>query len=147
MRFGTDEPAYEIFYLLARHAFDKFLVIGRIPEVSDTADPEEIKTILKVQEYRKLLEDAARERGVRVVSLSDFLKYIGYKQQKRLFVPGSDVPYNLKSGAHSTGVGEALGDSRKSSGQTSSAYSGDKALKPKTMVRGDGTSKVFRGGK
>ncbi|MBI3865589.1 MAG: hypothetical protein HY290_27260 [Planctomycetia bacterium] len=122
----------------------KFVVIGKIPEIADTADADEIAKLQKVNEYRKDLEDAARERGVRVVSLSDFLTYIGYKNQRRLFVPGGDVPYNLKSGAHSAGVGEASGSKRQSSGQTSAAYSGDKALKPKG--RGDGTSKVFRGG-
>jgi hypothetical protein len=123
----------------------KFLVIARIPEISDTADPEEIQKILKIQGYRKDLEDAARERGVRVVSLSDFLNYIGHKQQRRLFQPGSDVPYNLKSGSHSTAVGESSGSKRVSSGQTSGAYSGDKAVRPKTT--GDGTTKAFRGGK
>jgi hypothetical protein len=119
----------------------KFVVIGRIPEVADTADPEEIKQILKVNAYRVDLENAARERGVRVVSLSDFLSYIGYKQQRRLFVPGSDVPYNLKSGAHSTAVGESSGSKRQSTGITSGAYSGDKDIKP----RNTGGSKIFRG--
>ncbi len=120
----------------------KFLVIAKIPEVSDTADPDEIAAILKINGYRKDLEDAARERGVRVISLSDFLTYIGYKSQRRLFIPGGDVPYNLKSGSQSAAVGESSGSKRQSSGQTSGAYSGDKTLKPKSTG-----SKVFRGGK
>jgi len=61
-------------------------------------------------------------------------------------VPGSEVPYNLKSGSHSTGVGESSGSSRVSAGTTSSAYSGNKDMKPKSNRLGDGTSKVFRGG-
>jgi hypothetical protein len=118
----------------------KFVVIGKIPEISETEDKEEIAAILRVNDKRKDLEEAARERGVRVVSLSDFLTYIGYKQQRRLFVPGGDVPYNLKSGSHSASVGESSGSKRQSSGQTSGAYSGDKALKPKTSPN----SNVFR---
>jgi hypothetical protein len=71
---------------------------------------------------------------VPIRSLSDFLNYIGYKQQRRLFVPGSDVPYNLKSGSRSTGVSDSPA-ARQSSGQTSGAYSGNPNLK-----------KVFRSG-
>src|SRR5207302_5032226 len=104
----------------------KFVVIGKIPEVTDTADPDEIATIIKINGLKKDLVEAANERGVRVVSLSDFLSYIGYKPQRRLFVPGGDVPYNLKSGSASPAVGESLGGSRKSSGATSGAYSSDK---------------------
>jgi hypothetical protein len=124
----------------------KFLVIGKIPEIAESADPDEIATIQKILAYRKDLQDAATERGVRVVSMGDFLNYIGYKSQRRLFVPGSDVPYNLKSGSHSTGVGDASGSSRTSSGSTSGAYSGDKAVKARSNSA-DGSSKVFRGGK
>lgn len=121
----------------------KFVVIGKIPEVAETSDKDEIAAILRVNAFRVDLENSARERGVRVVSLSDFLTYIGYKSQRRLFVPGSDVPYNLKSGSHSTSVDEFSGSKRVSGGQTSGAYGGDKALKPKST----GTSQVFRGGK
>jgi hypothetical protein len=122
----------------------KFLVIAKIPEIAETTGQDEITELLKVNALRKTLEDAARERGVRMVSMGDFLSYIGYKSQRRLFVPGSDVPYNLKSGSHSTGVGESSGSKRQSQGNTSGAYSGDKSTKPKSNIRGDGTSKMFR---
>jgi|SRR5579872_7068356 len=119
----------------------KFLVIGKIPEIADTADPDEIATIQKILTLRKDLEDAARERGVRVVSLGDFLSYIGFKSQRRLFVPGGEAPWNLKSGAKSTAVNEATGSSRQSTGSTSQAYSGDKSQKPKNTKP---NTKVFR---
>jgi hypothetical protein len=112
----------------------KFLVVGKIPDIASTADPEEQKIIQNILTLRKDLELAARERGVPIRSLSDFLNYIGYKQQRRLFVPGSDVPYNLKSGSRSTGVSDSPA-ARQSSGQTSGAYSGNPNLK-----------KVFRRG-
>jgi hypothetical protein len=115
----------------------KFVVIGKIGEIADTSDPEEQAKITKILTLRKELEDAARERGVRVLSLSDFLVYIGYKTQRRLFVPGGDVPYNLTAGSHSASVKEASGSSRTSQGSTSSSYSGDKSTKAKTFSGGN----------
>jgi hypothetical protein len=122
----------------------KFVVIGKIGEISETADPEEQATITKILTLRKELEDAARERGVRVLSLSDFLVYIGYKSQRRLFVPGGDVPFRLKAGAHSTAIDESSGSSRKSGGSTSGAYSSDKATKAKTFTGGNTSGSGFR---
>jgi len=75
----------------------KFVVIGEIPEIADTDDANEIAAIQRILRRRNELVTMARERGVGVVSLSDFLKYIGYKLDRRPFVPGSDVPYRLKS--------------------------------------------------
>ncbi len=125
----------------------KFLVIGKILETPDAANPDDITVFKKINDIRKDLEDAARERGVRVVSLSDFLTYIGFKAHRRLFVPGSDVPWNLKSGAASGSVGEAMGSSRRSSGgSTSGAYSGDKMQKSKNSSSNAATPKVFRAG-
>lgn len=126
----------------------KFLVIGKIPEIADTADAEEIANIQKILEWRKKLEDGARERGVRIVSLGDFLNYVGYKPQRRLFVPGGDVPWNLKSGSHSASVDETGSSAaRKSSGNTSKLYTPDKS-KPnyKSNNSSSVSGKVFRGG-
>jgi len=57
----------------------KFVVIGRIPEVKETDDPLQVDRIQKILELRKELEKGARDHGVRVISLKDFLSYIGYK--------------------------------------------------------------------
>jgi len=75
----------------------KFVVVGMIPEVADTDDASEIAAIQKIIRLRKVFFEMARERGIRVVSLSDFLKYLGYSPDRRVFVPVSDVPYRLKS--------------------------------------------------
>ena len=125
----------------------KFVVIGYIPDLAETADADAKQNIQKIHKYRKELEDAARERGVRIVKMSDFLNYVGYKVQRRLYIPGSEIPYNLKAGAASKGVNESSGSKRQGSGSTSGAYSGDKAIKPRSTSSGDGTNKVFRGGK
>lgn len=111
----------------------KFVVIGKIPEVADSVDPDEIQTILKINRLRKDLEDSARVHGVRIISLSDFLKYVGYKSQRRVFVPSGESPYKLKSGPTS-------------SGKTGGAYSGDKSRQPKNTRRAGAGGKVFSTG-
>jgi hypothetical protein len=75
----------------------KFVVVGKIPDIADTDDDSEAAAIQELIRLRKVIFEMARERGIRIVSLSDFLKYIGYKSDRRLFVPGSDVPHRLKS--------------------------------------------------
>jgi hypothetical protein len=59
-------------------ASTKFIVIGQVPEVKDGDDPQTVDRIQKILSYRKEIEDAARERGIRVISLNDFVKYLGY---------------------------------------------------------------------
>ena len=56
-----------------------------------------------VEVGRNRVEDAGGGRFVDLAShMLDFLAYIGYKPKRRLFQPGQERPYNLKSGAHST---------------------------------------------
>lgn len=119
----------------------KFLVLGKMPEVADVVDVER-EALMKMHGFKKDLEDMARERGVRVLGMGDFLNYIGYKSQQRLFVPGDNAKYNLKSGAASAAVGETIGGSRVNSGNTSGAYSGDKSIKGKSV--NNAVSKAFR---
>jgi hypothetical protein len=57
----------------------KYLVVGTIPQPADIADPEQIGTALKIAGRLYDLEEAALERGVRIVSLREFLKYLGYE--------------------------------------------------------------------
>jgi hypothetical protein len=61
----------------------KFVVVGKIPEIADTADPDEIAVLLKIAELRKTIEDQARAQGVRIVRLGDFLEYVGYEPLER----------------------------------------------------------------
>jgi hypothetical protein len=68
----------------------KFVVIGKLPEAARSADPTVLAANQKLLGLRKDLEDTARERGVRVLSLGDFLNYIGYVPKRRLSVPGNN---------------------------------------------------------
>ncbi len=60
----------------------KFVILGTIPQFADLSDPGEMATSLKIAGLYKDLEDQARARGVRIVSLNDFLRYIGYEPQE-----------------------------------------------------------------
>ncbi|MCH8828241.1 MAG: hypothetical protein IID45_01555 [Planctomycetes bacterium] len=122
----------------------KFLVRGKILDPRETADPNERKIRNAIARELKIIEDEARRRGIRILRLADFLAYIGYKADRRLWRPGTPVPWNLKSGSRSTTVNETIGK-RQSSGQTSGVYSRSKRLKqPKSSGQ---TSKIFGGGR
>ncbi len=76
----------------------KFLVIGQIPDISQAAKDEDKERINKMLVHRKKLEQEARQQGVRLVNLNDFLAWIGYTPQRRLFTPGNEKGYELKAG-------------------------------------------------
>ncbi len=61
----------------------KFVVIGKIPELASAKNPEEVERIQKMINLKNDLTNQARQSGVRVVSLREFLDYIGYKPNSR----------------------------------------------------------------
>ncbi|MGQ0634400.1 MAG: hypothetical protein ACT4QC_07315 [Planctomycetaceae bacterium] len=95
----------------------KFLVKGRLPDFTEGADKADKDIIQKINDFSKELDQQARERGVRIVSLSDFLSFMGYKTQRRLYVPG-DTTFNLKAGQRPPPVLPGTG-SRDTSGNLS----------------------------
>ncbi|MCY2964623.1 MAG: hypothetical protein NT069_13480 [Planctomycetota bacterium] len=114
----------------------KFLVKGRIPEMADAKDKDEQAEILRMNELMSSLEKQAYERGVRIISLSDFLSFVGYVPQKRLFVPGQ--PYTLRSGSRNASVDKQARVLQ--GGETSGAFSETKKPKPNSFSGGE-TSK------
>lgn len=76
----------------------KFLVIGEIPDLSLAATDEDKERITRILKHRKDLGDEAKQQGVRIVNLNDFLSWIGYVPQRKLFVPGAERGYDLKAG-------------------------------------------------
>lgn len=121
----------------------KFLVVGEIPKLEDLTDEEEKEAAKKIHAARKELKDEARLQGVRVVTLNDFMHFIGYTPRQRVFRPGDQRPFALKSGSRSTSTGESIGKNRYSTGQTSGVYSRSKRLGQTT---GTGqTSGAYRG--
>jgi hypothetical protein len=121
----------------------KFLVVGRLPDPSLTADAEEKDTYFQILKHFEDMESEARRQGVRQINLGDFLSFIGYKPSQRLWHPGEGSPYKLKSGSRSTSVRATIGN-RESSGRTAGVYSRSKRLKQPTSS--GQTSGAFRGG-
>ncbi|HEY3964412.1 MAG TPA: hypothetical protein VGM05_07620 [Planctomycetaceae bacterium] len=61
----------------------RYIVIGKIPQPADLSDPDEVAKVLKIAGYYALLEDEARERGVRIIGLEEFIRDIGYEPMKK----------------------------------------------------------------
>jgi hypothetical protein len=120
----------------------KFLVLGEIPEIADLATDAEKAAVTKINEHLTEMRREARLNGVRLVSLTDFLAYIGYKAKRRLFQPGQERPFNLKAGAHSTAVNESIEQNRDSTGNVSGAILKGSRQKQQDVSPGT-TSKLF----
>jgi hypothetical protein len=114
----------------------KFLVIGKIPDLALAVKEEDKKRIERMGNHHKKLINEARLQGVRIVNLNDFLSWIGYQPQRRLYQPGMEG-YPLNAGKRPPPVDTT-------SGKVSSAYSGSKRIKPQTSPGQD--SPLFRGG-
>lgn len=106
----------------------KFLIIGYIPDPAQFAaqDPE-LDRVQRIHAQRTELEQEAKQQGVRIVRLNDFLAYMGYKPQQRLFLPGEDMPYTLKGGSRTTGTVDTIGGSGSASGNTSEIFRRDRS--------------------
>jgi len=100
---------------------DKFLVLGTVLDPQETADAKERARRTKLSDAHLKIESEAKNNGVRVIRLPDFLAYIGFKSDRRLWRPGELSKRTLKAGAASATVNEAVGR-RQSSGQTSGIY-------------------------
>lgn len=101
----------------------KFLVEGPIPDPTEFAGLDEKQRFIEdMMAERRKLHDEARDFGVRIISLNEFLTWVGYKNQQRVFRPGQEQPYNLNAGARSTAVDQVFQD-RTSSGTNSALYS------------------------
>lgn len=106
----------------------KFLVVGKIPALEELTNEKEKDAAKKIHAAHKDLKEEAREQGVRVVTLNDFMAFVGYTPRQRVFRPGDQRPFALKSGSRSTSTGESIGKNRFSTGQTSGVYSRSKRL-------------------
>ena len=69
----------------------KFLVLGEIPNPGDYATNQpEFEWAGEILQRRQELEKEARQQGIRIVNLPDFVSYLGYKPTQRLFRPGDE---------------------------------------------------------
>ena len=99
----------------------KWLIVGEVGDASSSNNDDTKKQHIRdVQAQHRLLTQEAREHGIKIVSLKDFLTYMGWKPESRLYIPGTNAKFTLKAGAHSTGTNDYQGD-RTSNGATSKA--------------------------
>lgn len=105
----------------------KFLIIGHIPDKNDAITDEDKRSFQAIYDHHKAMTSEARLHGVRVMNLSEFLDYIGYKPKQRLFRPGENSPYKIKSGVPTPSVNPPMGERSSSSG---SSYGRGKAQAP-----------------
>jgi len=118
----------------------KFLILGSIADIGTVVNEDDrAKAKLISQQYKDLRQEA-RLHGVRIITLSDFLAYVGYKSKRRLFRPGESTKFNLKAGAASVGINQPLGDIQ-SGGQVSGSFSKTKTTQPKSSS--GQTSKLY----
>lgn len=122
----------------------KFLVRGKLPDPAELVNKDEIAAALEINKKWEDLSNQAKQYGVRIVTLNDFLSYVGYKARRRLFLPGQAAPYTLRAGAASSSTNEELGG-RESSGAVSGRFSPNQTLPPATST--GTTSKLFGGSK
>ena len=104
----------------------KFLVVGKLPNIAEIKDPAKRNIAQQIVQHHSEMEKEARFNGVRKIRLNDFLDYIGYRPQRRLWRPGEeynlDRPQRVNSGSvtgvYSSRVGEP------SDGGSSDGYRG-----------------------
>ncbi|MEI8379475.1 MAG: hypothetical protein WCJ09_05070 [Planctomycetota bacterium] len=120
----------------------KFLVRGYIPEPGQVVNEDDKVKLGEVRKQLNELTKEARETGVRIIKLNDFLAHIGFESKRRTFRPGQERPFNLKAGAASGTVGESIGD-RSSNGNVSGAYGSTKRKSAPQQTSDGHTSKLF----
>lgn len=121
----------------------KFLVLGHVPEPDQVVGDDDKQKVTEIRKHLTEMTKEARVNGVRPIKLNDFLAFVGVKLNRRVFRPGQERAFNLKSGATSTAVNEPLGD-RSANGNVSGAFGTQRKSAPQMSSDGH-TSKLFSG--
>ncbi len=82
----------------------RFLIIGDLGEANQTQDTVKQALYQKMQQHASKMKNAALNHGIRVVSLSSFLEYIGYSRKNIAFLDGNVFPGILNNGALSSTI-------------------------------------------
>ena len=82
----------------------RFLIIGDLGESNLTQDTVKQALYQKMQQHAARMRKAALNHGIRVVSLSSFLEYIGYSRKNIAFIDGNVFPGILNNGALSSTI-------------------------------------------
>ena len=82
----------------------RFLIIGDLGEANLTQDTVKQALYQKMQQHASRMRQAALNHGIRVVSLSSFMEYIGYSRKNIAFTTGNRFPGVLNNGALSESI-------------------------------------------
>lgn len=82
----------------------RFLIIGDLGETDQTQDTVKQALYQKMQQNAAKMKNAALNHGVYVISLSNFLEWIGYSRKNIAFKPGDRFPGFLPNGGASSTV-------------------------------------------
>ena len=74
----------------------KFLVVGEIPDPTEIVEPEERRAVEEVKKHHEKMKLEADEQGVTVVRKNDFLSWMGYRPEYKLYRTGDLRPNGLK---------------------------------------------------
>ena len=100
----------------------KFVVQGEIPDPTQFPGlDEKAREATEIGDQFSALKKEAADSGVQIIKLDDFLIYMGIRTQRRVYRPGEDAGWTLRSGAQSASVDETVTD-RTSAGQTSGLF-------------------------
>ncbi|HEV3303102.1 MAG TPA: hypothetical protein VG055_25845 [Planctomycetaceae bacterium] len=110
----------------------KFLVVGKIPDAYE-AKPEDKEAYQRIGEAHKNMVKEAQEHGVRVVTLEDFLNYVGYEPGRRIWRPGITQTWNLHQGAAGNVARPDTKNRPESLGRTSRAFTNPNAPQTESM--------------
>jgi hypothetical protein len=119
----------------------KFLVVGKIPDAYE-AKPEEKEACQRIGEAHRNMVKEAQEHGVRVVTLEDFLNYIGYEPGRRVWRPGVTQTWNLHQGMQGNMARPDSKGRPESMGTTSRAFTNPAGQQMESTGK---TSKAFEG--
>lgn len=104
--------------------YTNFLVVADVPSPQDTTLQEEEALFTKIYEEVKKIKDEARTRGVRVISINDFLSYMGYKPSRRVWRPGQDLQWTLEQGSRTVPPTDPTARNRLSGNKSTGTFTG-----------------------
>ncbi|MBL8819511.1 MAG: hypothetical protein JNL58_25990 [Planctomyces sp.] len=116
----------------------RFLVVGDID--SETDDTVKKDIYRKIARLHGEMRDQAEMMGVRVVSLSSFLEYIGYSKKRVAWTPTDPFPAVLPNGGKSSEANGTFGN-RESSAAISGRFSGRRS---QTSTSTGNVSKLYQ---
>lgn len=121
----------------------RFLVKGTTPDKLEAQTPEEQAKAERFAKLEKEMRQEARENGVRVVKLNDFLAYVGFHNKRRIYLSGENSKFNLKNAATSS-IDNGGSKDRTSNGNTSKLF--DKKGRKGPQQESSGTTSQSAGG-